>query len=195
MELFSPSAPLASGSITGTRNGRREKHKQRWSLNGALCQSPMTQAAVPRWDTLRPPKDYVLTDVSLAILYPINVDENVKTGAWTWYRNSTCAWVGGGLGFDVILHGSDIFKFDSFDDRWMSDLVLPLEVKKALWNARVAECRLSSDKKGVKACLDRATGVIEVDAEWAQYLTSCGPHREMVYLSSRSGNVGQEIKK
>jgi hypothetical protein len=151
--------------------------------------------AVPRWDTLRPPKDYVLTDVSEAILYPVNADQDAKTAAWTWYHNSDCVSVGSPNGPPThVLHGRELFNFASFDPRWMSGLALPPEVKKSLWNARVAECRLSPDQKDVKACLDKATGVIEVDAEWAQYLTSCGALRDMVYLSSRPGNASHKIK-
>lgn len=147
-------------------------------------------AEEPNWNMLRPPKGYILdSDVSYAILYPLKADQKMKTDAWKWYQDSGCAVMGSpGLSSpqqNRIVHERDLFSFDSYDPRWMSTISLPLEAKRALWSAKVAECRLQPGVKGVKACLDRATGEID-NGPWVKYATSCGPKQEMIYLNRGS---------
>lgn len=150
----------------------------------------------PNWN-IPPPKDYVPDNVSEAILYPIKADDKVKTDAWAWYRDSSCIVLGDPtLSPTHVTHKNqsllgryDLFSFDSYDPKWMSDIALPQEVKRGLWNAKVAECRLHPGAKDVKACLDRATGAVDIGPDpekWAQYLTSCGPKMEMIYLKSET---------
>jgi hypothetical protein len=143
----------------------------------------------PNWNMLPPPKGYTIdSDAAYVILYPVNADQNTKTGVWKWYQDLACISIGGSTSRMGIAHmpavvGGSIFGLDSYDPRWMSDIGLPQEVKRALWNAKVAECRLQAGAKGVKACLDRATGEID-DGPWVKYATSCGPKREILYLNS-----------
>jgi hypothetical protein len=148
----------------------------------------------PNWNIPDPPKGFVPESVSEAILYPLKIADKVKTDAWVWYRDSSCVIVGDPATSPThVLHKNDLFRFDSFDARWMRDIALPQEVKRGLWNAKVAECGLQPGQKNVKACLDRATGTVDVGPDpekFAQYLTSCGPNMEMIYLKS-----GTEQKK
>jgi hypothetical protein len=130
------------------------------------------------------PNGYVLENVSEAILYPLKADDEVKAAARAWYSDSSCAIVGSSTPPTThVLHKDILFSFDSYDPAWMRDIALPPEMKRALWNAKVAECRLHPGEKLVKACLDRATGAVDV-GPWVQYMTSCEPKREMVYLNS-----------
>jgi hypothetical protein len=142
---------------------------------------------VPNWTVHSTPKGNSTDDVAYAILNPVNADERAKTDAWLWFWFSGCAVVGGPeQPLDRIVYKSDLFNLESYDERWMKDINLLKEVKRALWSARTAECRLPPESKKVKACLDRATGTVDVNPKWAQYLTGCGRSAEMIYLSSET---------
>jgi hypothetical protein len=85
----------------------------------------------------------MFVDVSEAILYPLNEDQNAKTDAWVWYRDSSCASVGGPASPPThVLHKGDVFSINSYDPRWMSGIALPLKVKRTLWNAHRCTIRL-----------------------------------------------------
>ena len=141
----------------------------------------------PIWNLPSPPKDFISEDVSYAVLYPIKADEKAKTDAWVWYRASKCVIVGDPQqSANYVLHERDLFSFESYDPRWLKGISLGEEVKRALWSARVKECQLPRESKNVRACLDRATGMIDARSKvGALSLTSCGPKREMIYLSWR----------
>lgn len=148
----------------------------------------LSAGLVPDWTVSPPPNGYVSEDVAYAILYPLKTNATVRTDAWVWYRDSWCGVIGAPAQFpDRIGHEHDLFSLESYDARWMKDISLAQEVKRALWSAKVAECRLPPDSKEVRACLDRVTGTVEVDPEWAQYLTGCGPKREMIFLNRGTG--------
>jgi len=135
----------------------------------------------PTWSAPPPPKGFSFDDVAEDILYPVKAEDNVKTDAWKWYRDSGCvsdnpppaAMTG-------VLHNPDLFILGSYDPKWMSSIALPPEVKRALWSAKVAECRLQPGAKKIQACLDRATGNVLVIPNPAK---SCAP-LEMVLLNS-----------
>lgn len=141
----------------------------------------------PNWRIPAPPEGFISEDVSYAILRPVNAEEKEKTDAWKWYRDSDCGSLASASGPTTsVIHGDELFDFNSYDPRWMKDIALPQEAKHALFNARVAECRLRPGAKNIRACLNRATGQVDVGVDpekWSRYLTSCGPKREMVYLS------------
>jgi hypothetical protein len=149
----------------------------------------LSAGLIPRWNIPSPPRGFISDDAAVAVLDPIKADENAKTEAWAWYRDSKCVIVRpiGGPQQTVthVLHERDLFSFESYDPRWLKGVSLGEEVKRALWNAKVKECQLPPGSKNVRACLDRATGTIDADPRWADYLTSCGPKREMIYLSWR----------
>ncbi len=79
-----------------------------------------------------------MEDVAYAILYPVKAKQTAKTEAWTWYRDSSCVTLDDSPQTNraVLLHGSDLFSVKAYDDRWLKDTDLPLNVKRALWSAK-----------------------------------------------------------
>jgi len=153
--------------------------KERTASNAPLDFYPDT----PVWNPA-PPEGFIgISDVSYDILVRVKANETEKTNAWDWYQHTQCVGVGEPKPATHALHKNDLFILDSYDSKWMSDIALPPEVKRALWNAKVAECRIPSGTKGAKACLDRATGAIDA-GPWAEYKKDCGPKMEMIYLNS-----------
>jgi hypothetical protein len=81
-----------------------------------------------------------------------------------------------------------LFSLETYDDKWLTGTSLPAEVKRALWSAKVGECRLPAGSKDVTACLDRERGTVTGNwfADFGGTLVSCAPKQEMIYLNSKA---------
>lgn len=165
----------------------RESQESERKAQAALEAQRKVVSDEPVWNLPAPPEGFIPDDVSEAILYPTNADNNEKTKAWKWYHASVCVTISSLTEHDKyiprIAHGTELFNFDSYDNRWMKDLQLPNLVKRSLWSAKIAECRLDPGSSGIRACLDRATGTVD-SGPWMRYASNCSPKQEMVHLSA-----------
>lgn len=161
----------------------RESRAANETLGPRKSKMDLSAGIVPDWTIPLPPKGFIPDDVAFAILYPIKADAALKTDAWTWFRNSECA-IGGNPSSpaDSIAHDSDLFNLESYDARWMKDISLPQEVRRALWAAKAKECQLPPGSQDVPACLNRAKGTVE-EYPWVTYGGNCSPGEEKVLLS------------
>src|ERR1700729_2472592 len=75
---------------------RLQEKRARAKAQAELESQWQVVAEEPNWNMLPPPKGYILdSDVSYAILYPLKADQKMKTDAWKWYQDSSCAVMGG----------------------------------------------------------------------------------------------------
>jgi hypothetical protein len=145
----------------------------------------LSAGLVPNWYIPPPPKGFIVEDVAYTILNPVEANDAARTDGWVWYRDSFCGVLGAPRQpANRIIHGHELFDFESYDDRWLAGTNLPLEVKHALWSAKVAECRLPDGSRDVKACLDRERGII-TGLYFPDSGGVCPTKQELVYLNNK----------